>query len=220
MARRSLSRAVRATCSKKLNSFEPAADELYEETDEELARIIRSSGSEIGRALETFEMGFKVHVGAEATARRDEREVTWRDLARLGRIEIVELHDLNIAERGDRVGLADVRIFADVHMTQLELQEATPGESEWVTTFDSAITHGFVDIRLAVTFDLHWKVKSVVAAGPRTSSSAGTTRTTRMCRPSSLTRPTKCSPYRIGVAERESRLGRNLCARGSAKLGG
>lgn len=151
---------------KKLNSFEPAADELYEETDEELSRIIRSSGSEIARALETFEMGFRVHVDADVTALRDERPITWRDLARLGRIEIVELHDLNIAEREDRLGLADVRVFADVHMTELELQETTPGESEWVTTFDGVITHGFVDIRLAVTFDLHWKVKSVVAAGP------------------------------------------------------
>ena len=64
------------------------------------------------------------------------------------------------------MGLADVRIFAGCAPTELEPPETTPGESEWVTTFDGVITHGFIDIRLAVTFDLHWKVKSVVAAGP------------------------------------------------------
>lgn len=151
----------------KLDSFQPAAEELFEETDEALGRLIRH-GSEISRELEKFEMGFEVHLSAEATTQRDDRPTTWRDLARLGAIEVVELHALKIAdsEFSQRVGLADVRVFADVHITELELQNTVPGKSEWVTSFDGATTHGFVDIRLVVAYDLHWAIASVTAAGP------------------------------------------------------
>lgn len=149
-----------------LNAFQPAEEELYEATEEALRSVVGDWSSGVGAALRTFDMGFRIHSSKRA-ASEPYGEVPVRDLARIGRVSIVELHDLRVAERDEmaRVGLADVRIFADVHMTRLELRETSPGVTEWMTTFDGTVTHGFVDLTLAVTWDRHWDVQSVAPTG-------------------------------------------------------
>jgi len=150
----------------RLNAFEPAEQELLESTEEALRRLVTDPRSEIGAALQTFDMGFRIHI-SDAAAARTPGEVPFQDLARLGRVSIVELHDLRIADREDRrrFGLADVRLFADIHMTRLELRQSSGGTSDWVTTFDGTVTHGFVDLPLAVSWDHHWNVESVSSTG-------------------------------------------------------
>jgi hypothetical protein len=148
----------------RLNEFEPAEEDLLEATEQALRYFVSDSRSEIGAALDTFDMGFRIHARPQPTSRGHERPT--RELARLGRVEIVELHDLRVAKRNDeRVGLADIRIFADVNMTQLELRETANGTSEWLVTFDGPITHGFVDLTASVTWDRNWEVQSVSPTG-------------------------------------------------------
>jgi len=150
----------------RLNAFVPAEQELYEATEEVLRGLVTDTSSGIGAALSTFDMGFRIHV-SKRTPVRPHSDVPIRDLARLGRVDIVELHDLRFADQSNkaRVGLADVRIFADIHMTELQLRPTSAGTSEWVTTFDSSITHGFVDLTVAIAWDRHWKVQSVSPTG-------------------------------------------------------
>jgi hypothetical protein len=150
----------------RLNAFEPAEQELYEETEEVLRRLVTDTNSEIGSALETFDMGFRIQV-SEAAPERPNRDARFGVLARLGRVDIVELHDLRVASQADdgRVGLADVRVFAEIHLTELELRSTSAGTSEWVTTFDGPITDGFVDLTVTVAWDRRWRVKSVLPTG-------------------------------------------------------
>jgi len=148
-----------------LNAFMPAEAELFEETEEALRKAVEDGSSELGAALETFDMGFRIHTSGSGS---DGPGRAVRNLARLGRVDIVELHDLQVTgkDSAERVGLAEVRVFATVHMTQLEFQSASTGPSEWVTTYDGPVTHGFVDLRVAVAWDKSWKVQSVSPTGP------------------------------------------------------
>jgi hypothetical protein len=111
-------------------------------------------------------MGFRIQV-SEAAPERPNRDARFGVLARLGRVDIVELHDLRVASQADdgRVGLADVRVFAEIHLTELELRSTSAGTSEWVTTFDGPITDGFVDLTVTVAWDRRWRVKSVLPTG-------------------------------------------------------
>lgn len=145
----------------RLVDFEPAADELSVAVEEELRHRIYCPDSDIGAALETFSMGFEV-VGRREPKGRDERE-----LARLGRVEIVELHALEVGQfqDGARVGQADIRIFADVHMTVLDLRrEGT--EIQWSQTYSGLVTGGMIDLAITVTFDRDWNLVSVTPAAP------------------------------------------------------
>ena len=145
-----------------LIAFAPAEQDLLEATEEWLDRAIRSGlSSDLRAPLDTFAMGYTVrHASA--------RDASFHELARLGRVDIVELHDLRVGQDGanDRVGLADVRLFADVHMTVLELVRTETGASEWKTAFDGTVTGGYVDLQLTVTFDTHWDVRSAFPTGP------------------------------------------------------
>jgi hypothetical protein len=153
----------------RINSFEPARGDLQEEVEEVLRRLLPDARSEIGAALDTFEMGFEIQPG-RAPAASSRRHTAHRELARLGRVEIVELHELLVTKQdgNDRVGLADVRLFADVHITALELRETETHVSEWVSTFDGVVTGGYIDLQLSVSFDRHWSVQSVASAGAAT----------------------------------------------------
>lgn len=143
----------------------PAEAELFEETEEALRKAVEDGSSELGAALETFEMGFRIHTSGSDS---DVSGRAARNLACLGLVDIVEPHDLQVTgkDSAERVGLAEVRVFATVHMTQLEFQSTSTGPSEWVTTYDGPVTHGFVDLRVAVTWDKSWKVQSVSPTGP------------------------------------------------------
>lgn len=149
----------------QINAFVPARDELFEETQETLAAAVKDGSSVIGAAPETFDTGFRIH-NIDSVDRKP--DTPFRDLARIGRIDIVELHDLRVASKdgAERVGLADVRIFASIHMTELQLQLTSTGSTEWVTTYDGELTHGFVDLTVAVAWDKNWKVQSVSPTGP------------------------------------------------------
>lgn len=149
----------------QLNAFVPAEDELFEETEEALTAAVKDGSSVIGAVLESFDTGFRIH-NIDSVDRKP--DTPFRDLARLGRIDIVELHDLRVASKdgAERVGLADVRIFASIHMTELQLQLTSTGSTEWVTTYDGELTHGFVDLTVAVAWDKDWKVQSMSPTGP------------------------------------------------------
>ncbi|PYF98973.1 hypothetical protein SAMN05216184_110112 [Georgenia satyanarayanai] len=149
----------------QLNAFVPAEQELFEGTEDALRAAVEDESTGIGAALATFDMGFQIHTTESASG---EGRAPVRDLARLGPIEIVELHGLRVtgAEAAERVGLADVRVFADIHMTRLELRGPSAGSAEWVTTFDDFVPHGFVDLTVAVAWDRFWKVLSVSPTGP------------------------------------------------------
>jgi predicted nucleic acid-binding protein len=82
----------------RLNAFEPAEQELYEATEEVLRGLVTDTSSDIGAALDTFDMGFRIHV-SEKTPGPPYRDAPFRELARLGRVDIVELHDLRVANR-------------------------------------------------------------------------------------------------------------------------
>ena len=141
--------------------FRPADDELLERTEELLVGRFEDPSSDISMALATFDMGFEI------MNRRAALSVVERELAELGRIEIVEVHDLEISARTDgaRIGFADVRLFADVHMTALELRPLDHDKSEWVTTFSGTVSGGNIDLRLQVEFDLDWNIAALSADG-------------------------------------------------------
>lgn len=94
------------------------------------------------------------------------RNASWRSFLR--RVEIVELHALRVAreESAERVGLADIRVFATIYMTQLQLRSTSAGIAEWVKTFDGPVTGGFVDLTVAVAWDRSWNVQSISPTGP------------------------------------------------------
>lgn len=144
---------------RRLREFEPATDELLEAAEEALRDRIRDGQSDIGSALETFAMGFDI-VNRRQTVGRNERE-----LARLGTVEIVELHDLEVGQlEGEaRAGYADLRIFGSVHMTVLELRREGR-DSEWIQTFSGLVTGGMIDLKVHVAFDRDWKLISVAPA--------------------------------------------------------
>lgn len=145
----------------RLVDFQPAADELAEHVEEQLAARIQDRTSEIGQAIETFEMGFDV------ASRREPLRPGTRELAQLGRVEIIELHDLEVGEfsGGTRVGYATVRLFGDVHMTVLELGREDGGGLGWVPTFSGVLAGGMIDLTLNLTFDRDWHLLSVAAGG-------------------------------------------------------
>jgi rRNA-processing protein FCF1 len=145
----------------RLIEFEPAADELAYSVEEELRHRVNSPGSDIGGALEVFSMGFDV------VSRREGKRESARELARLGRVDIVELHDLEVGrfQAGARVGHANLRIFADVHMTVLELRREG-AETEWVQTYSGLLSGGMIDVPISVTFDRDWNLISVAPAAP------------------------------------------------------
>ena len=144
---------------RRLTEFEPAEDELFEAAEEALRDRIPDFQSDIGSALETFAMGFDI-VNRRQNIGRNERE-----LARLGRVEIVELHDLEVGQlEGEaRAGYADVRIFGSVHMTVLEMQHHRTG-SEWIQTFSGLVTGAMIDLKVHVAFDRDWQLISVAPA--------------------------------------------------------
>jgi hypothetical protein len=146
---------------KRLVEFEPAADELAEHVEEQLADRVNHSTSDIGRALETFSMGFEV------VSRTAPLNPSSRELARLGRVHIFELHDLEVGqfEGGARVGYASVRLFADVHMSVLELGREDDGGLGWVQTYSGTLTDGMIDLTLNLSFDRDWSLLSVTSSG-------------------------------------------------------
>lgn len=149
----------------KLYAFVPAQEDLLEEAETALWDRVRDASSDIGSALRAFDMGYRIQVSDRAPS--TVHDVPVRDLARLGRLDLLELHDLQVSasDDGNRIGLADVRIFADVHMTQLELRPSANGTSEWRTSYDGTISHGFIDIRVAVTWNQHWELVTVEPTG-------------------------------------------------------
>lgn len=77
---------------RRLIEFEPAPEELSEAVEEELSSRIKHGNSDIGETLQTFAMGFEV------VGRREPLKNTQRELARLGRVDIVELHELEVGQ--------------------------------------------------------------------------------------------------------------------------
>lgn len=146
----------------RLIEFAPAKADLTEEVEEQLRTLVTDPASDIGSALQAFATGFEIVSYQDGRPREVERE-----LARLGRVDIVELHDLNVGESelGSRVGVADVRLFADVHMTVLTLRDLEGGGLEWIQTFDGLVKGGMIDIPVNVTFDQHWQLQSASPAG-------------------------------------------------------
>jgi rRNA-processing protein FCF1 len=146
---------------KRLVEFEPAAGELAEHVEEQLAARVKHPTSDIGLALETFSMGFEV------ASRTEPLKPSTRELARLGRIHIFELHDLEVGqfEGGARVGYASVRLFADVHMSVLELGREDDGGLGWVQTYSGTLTDGTIDLTLNLSFDRDWNLLSVTSGG-------------------------------------------------------
>jgi rRNA-processing protein FCF1 len=148
----------------RLLHFEPAVDEFAEEVEDQLAARIKNPRSDIGMALQTFEMGFDV---VSPKNLPDGPRRIWRELATLGRVEIVELHAFDVAATGDepRIGLAEVRIFADVNMTALSLREGPGIDQEWVQSDSGTVSGGYIDLPLRLTFDRHWDLQTADAAG-------------------------------------------------------
>jgi hypothetical protein len=154
----------------KLNAFQPAEDELTEATEESLRDLIEDPESRLFESLRWFESGYQIHLGSRAT-RSAESGLPTRLTATLGyNPDPIELHDLRVAggtaPSGTHVGLADVRIFAAVHIHQAELREDAAGSTEWITVYDSTITHGFIDITISLTWDRHWKLDNTTLAEP------------------------------------------------------
>jgi hypothetical protein len=147
-----------------LIEFRPAESELAESVEEQLSWRIKSPESDIGRALATFSMGFDV------ASRGEPKSLADRERAGLGRIDIVELHDLEVGEfeAGGRVGSAQVRIFGDVDIDVMTLDRVREDDFEWVPSYSGTISGGMIDLPLTVTFDLDWNVTSVEPAGEAT----------------------------------------------------
>lgn len=157
----------------KLNAFTPPESDLLESLEDSLSRRIKDSRSDIGSAVQTFDMGYRIQASRNQTAALN--DVPVRDLAQLGRVDIVEVDDLQIADppltqavsdrRNSRVGIADVRIFSDVHMTQLELRPAPSGGSHWVTAYDGIVPNVMIELPITLTWDEHWELRAVEASG-------------------------------------------------------
>lgn len=145
---------------RKLIEFRPAEQELFEAVDESLRELISyGRESELNDALQTFTMGYQVTTSAL-------RPAVFHELARLQRVTDVELHELRIGEdQKERIGLADVRLWADLHMTLLELTPGEVGSSEWTTSFDGIVKNGRIDLQVTLTFDQHWDLESAVPSG-------------------------------------------------------
>lgn len=143
----------------RLVEFRPVADELIHSVEEEIRYRVNDPMSDIGAALETFSSGFSI------IGRHEPLDDNQRELARLGAVDIVELHDLEVGQHQEdaRLGHADLRIFANVHMTVLEMQHEA-GDIEWLQTFSGLVKGGMIDLEVNVTFDRDWNVISVAPA--------------------------------------------------------
>lgn len=146
---------------KALVDFAPAEAELLEAVEENL--IERLSWTEgIAAELVNFSMGYYFS-WRSSTNRPMEREIP-----SMRRIEIVELHDLQVGafENHARIGIAHVRVFGTVHMTVLEWNAFgdDDAEADWVTTYDDDLPNGIVDLLVAILFDRTWQVQSVTSA--------------------------------------------------------
>lgn len=153
---------------KKLRTFEPARDELNEAVEESIKSQVTDGDSPIATALATLEMGFRFSVDpVKSIEDTDHASVPTKELVSLGRIDIVELHDLLVTDPHgvDRVGLADLRIFADLKITQLELRKVPGDDATWAVAFDGDVPGGYIDLQVEVRFDAHWEVVSVSPSG-------------------------------------------------------
>ena len=147
---------------KTLVEFAPAEAELLEAVEEDLKERLSWSTDGIAAELADFSMGHYFS-WRNSTDRPLEREIP-----SMSRVEIVELHDLQVGafENDARIGIAHVRVFGTVHMTVLEWNAFGEDDSEadWVTTYDDDLANGIVDMLVAILFDRTWQVQSVTSA--------------------------------------------------------
>lgn len=136
-----------------------ANKELFEMVQEELRARLTCKSSDIQQALANFEKGF--YFGPRENA-LSSLSPTRKEVAGLGRVWNVELHSLEMLENESdvRVGLAKIRIFADVDLKLYELDPRSRAGPELVKTFDDSLTSGWVDVTALVTFESHLRVTS------------------------------------------------------------
>ncbi|WP_345799798.1 hypothetical protein AAIB33_09880 [Microbacterium sp. AZCO] len=148
---------------KQLNSFEPAPEDLEVRASEVLPGLLNERIAEGEPALAFDEFGVDLHgIGGRAGSDfgiQPER-IDFR------RVDLVEFHHFEIASAGNaRFGLGEMRMFGEFELAFLERRETSSGDFEIVGDVVGPFAGGYVDVTVAIRWDISWQFEDINATG-------------------------------------------------------
>ena len=146
-----------------LASFEPATEDLEVRAAEVLPDILNERIGEGDPALAFDEFGVELWLGNDPSGNRP--TIQPRDIY-FSQVDLVEFHDFEVTKVGDeRFGLGDMRIFGEFGITFVEQREDSLGNVELVADSAGPFTGAYVDVTVAINWDLTWQFKEITATG-------------------------------------------------------
>lgn len=148
---------------KQLNNFEPAPEDLEVRAAEVLPDLLNERVAE-GRSVLSFdEFGVELYAGNgrySADLAIQPQGIDFRQ------VDTVEFHDFEIARAGDsRFGLGKMRIFGNFELAFIERRETSPGNFELVGDVAGPYSMGYVDVTVAIRWDLAWRFQDITPTG-------------------------------------------------------
>lgn len=148
---------------KQLSDFEPAPEDLEVRAAEVLPDVLNERIAEGSPVLSFDDFGVELYAGDgrySADLAIPPQTIDFR------RVDVVEFHDFEIAHVDEsRFGLGQMRIFGDFELVFLERRETSPGVLELVGDVAGPFSMGYVDVTVAIHWDLGWQFKDITPTG-------------------------------------------------------
>jgi len=142
-----------------LITFVPAEEDLAVRLMEELPIYFNERFSDHGQILPFQDLGVALDVRGERYDSPDEDGLTSLVVTS---VDVAEVHNFRVeADGGERVALAELRLFGTILGEVLTYRDLAPGErgaSREVVDFST----DFVDVTIAVRWNQNWRIETVV----------------------------------------------------------
>lgn len=148
---------------KQLSSFEPAPEDLEVRAAEVLPDVLNDRIAEGRPALSFDEFGVELYAG---DGRYSADLAIHPQSIDFGQVDLVEFHDFEIARVDESsFGLGKMRIFGEFELAYVERRETSPGSFELVGDVAGPFSMGYVDVTVAIRWDLAWQFKDITPTG-------------------------------------------------------
>jgi rRNA-processing protein FCF1 len=146
-----------------LSTFVPDPDDIALRLMEQLPDYLNERlGDHGGEILPFRDLGVAMEVDGEYYGSSVENGLA---SIMFTRVDIAEIHDFRVeADGAERIALAELRLFGTILADVLTYHEVSPGEAGASRETIDFSSH-FVDVTVAVRWDLNWQIETVVPTG-------------------------------------------------------
>ena len=147
-----------------LNTFVPDTDDLALRLTEQLPDYLNERFGDTGETLSFRDLGVTMELDGEIYGAPGENGLSALTITA---VDIAEIYDIQVDDDvggGERLAVAELRIFGTIVGDVLMFHEVVPGQSG-VSREEVDFSSDFVDVTVAVRWNHNWRIETVVPTG-------------------------------------------------------